>query len=59
MLNNEHLTTFVCANADKSHRLKSVLTGEAAKPQRLRHIIRDMPVIYMANNKALAKKLVC
>jgi hypothetical protein len=55
-LNNEHLTTLVCANADKSHRLKPVITGETAKPRRLRHIMRDMPVIYMANKKALATK---
>jgi hypothetical protein len=40
----------LCANADKSHRLKPVITGESAKP---RH---DLPVIYMANKIASTKQ---
>jgi hypothetical protein len=53
-LNKEPLTALVCANEDGSHHLKPVIIGKSSKPQLLRHIIKDLPVIYMTNKKAWA-----
>jgi hypothetical protein len=53
-LNKKLLIALACANADGSHCLKPVIIGNSAKPQPLRHIIKDLPVIYMSNKKALA-----
>jgi hypothetical protein len=41
----------VCATADGSHHLKPVIIGESAKPLPLRHVINDLPVIYMSNRQ--------
>lgn len=53
-LNKEHLTALVCASADGSHHLKQVIIGKLSKPQPLRCIVKDLPVIYMTNKKAWA-----
>jgi hypothetical protein len=46
-LNKERLIALVCANAHGFHRLKPVITGKLAKPRLLRHIMEQLPVIYI------------
>jgi hypothetical protein len=50
-LNKELSTSLVCTNADAPHHVIPVIIGKSAKPRPLRHIIKDMSIIYMSIRK--------
>jgi hypothetical protein len=51
-VNKQRLSALLCANADGSHHLTSVVVGKSAKPRAIKNIMESLPVIYKANKTA-------
>lgn len=45
-INKERLSALLCANADGTHKLKSIIIGKSKLPRSIKEDIRTLPVIY-------------
>ncbi|MBZ3869332.1 Tigger transposable element-derived protein 7 [Sciurus carolinensis] len=51
-INKERLSALLCANADGTHKLKSIIIGKSKLPRSVREDTSTLPVIYKPSNDA-------
>jgi hypothetical protein len=51
-ISKKRVSAFLCANADGSHLLKTVIVGKSKNPRTLKNVIDNLPVHYYSSRNA-------